>query len=836
MASTPIEDRMSKIRPLLSEPDKIRNFAVIGRVDHGRTTLVNHLLATESSSKREGEQTPTGSQQTTPLILEHSTGPHLANLIEVPRYSSYDGQLQASFNVIDGAIIVVDAIEGYSIHAGDDFRALIKEPVKPILHINKLDRAFLELQLDSEDLYHTLERIIESANVMFSSYHEGDADANEVTFDPLLGNVSFGSGLQGWAFTLPQFARFYAKRFNQPYETALKRLWGDQYYNPETKKFQTSNTAASGEKLRRFICKAILDPINYICQKFGPSTPLDTNQEEQEKIITSLGINLSMEQLKACTSTRERLKTTLSSWLPIRDAFTELIIEQLPSPRAAQIYRYETLYKGPSDNDVAQSIKCCNPDGPLIVFIFCKSRELIPEEGFLPTCYGRVFSGTLKAGEAVFILAPGYDPQSTSDMSRYLTAGVPIASIKLLRSPNSMENVDSAPAGNIVCLEGLDPYVLRTATIADSIRSHTIRSSEYNKSYVVSVKISPKDPAHLAKLLDGLRSLTKSNDQLQILPTEDGNFELFGAGELQLEIALRDLQDLTSYLPSLYSEPAVCFRETVISTLPTIFTSKNGQNTVRISAERLPTSALPIAFATSEDHQERMQKIVEQSNGKLDLETLNRTWFFGPSHEWHNLVAASPDSDLSSGKHVKGTLKVAFEEVIESGVLCGEPLRNVRFNLSELSLTIDSKKSSTAHASDVIRQAMYGAQIQAQPRMVEPIYKMEVEAVNNHVDLIAKVLLKRRGAIVSSSVSHYGAHAMTIIAHLPVAESFGVAAEVRCVTQGSSLPFLVVDHWRIIEDDPLVEGTLSNTIVKAIRKRKGLSSTLPKPSDFNGPA
>ena len=90
-------------------------------------------------------------------------------------------------------------------------RQALTERIKPVVVINKVDRALLELQVGKEDLYQTFSRTIESVNVIISMYH--DAALGDVQVYPEKGTVAFGSGLHGWAFTLRQFAARYAKKF-----------------------------------------------------------------------------------------------------------------------------------------------------------------------------------------------------------------------------------------------------------------------------------------------------------------------------------------------------------------------------------------------------------------------------------------------------------------------------------------------------------------------------------------------------------------------------------------------------------------------------------------------
>jgi len=79
---------------------------------------------------------------------------------------------------------------------------------------------------------------------------------------PATGTVGFGSGLHGWAFTLKQFAEMYSSKLGIDQETLMKKLWGDSFYNVETKKWD--NTDAGGGK--RAFCQFILDPVLKVCR------------------------------------------------------------------------------------------------------------------------------------------------------------------------------------------------------------------------------------------------------------------------------------------------------------------------------------------------------------------------------------------------------------------------------------------------------------------------------------------------------------------------------------------------------------------------------------------
>ena len=136
-------------------------------------------------------------------------------------------------------------------------RQAIAERIKPILFMNKMDLALLTLQLSQADLYQTLQRVVESINVIIATYSTEDSPMGDIMVYPDKGTVGFGSGLHGWAFSLKQFAETYAKKFKMEEHKIMKRLWGDQFFNPDEKKWKKEEKPGY---IRGF-CFYVLDPI-----------------------------------------------------------------------------------------------------------------------------------------------------------------------------------------------------------------------------------------------------------------------------------------------------------------------------------------------------------------------------------------------------------------------------------------------------------------------------------------------------------------------------------------------------------------------------------------------
>ena len=166
--------------------------------------------------------------------------PFLINLIDSPGHVDFSSEVTAALRVTDGALVVVDCIEGVCVQTETVLRQAIAERIKPILFVNKLDRIFLELHMDRDPSYHTFRPATESVNVVISTYR--DDLLGDVQVDPEHGTVGFGSGLHGWGFTVQKFANMYASKFGISRQKMMQKLWGDNYFDQATKKWPVEHT------------------------------------------------------------------------------------------------------------------------------------------------------------------------------------------------------------------------------------------------------------------------------------------------------------------------------------------------------------------------------------------------------------------------------------------------------------------------------------------------------------------------------------------------------------------------------------------------------------------
>ena len=146
--------------------------------------------------------------------IEIGKNSYLINLIDSPGHVDFSSEVTAALRITDGALVVVDCVEGVAVQTETVLRQALAERVKPVVMCNKLDRVLLELNMDPEECYQNLTRVIEDVNVLINTYcDETFAKAfggmQNILVDPCKGTVAFGSGLHQWGFTLVFFSKLY---------------------------------------------------------------------------------------------------------------------------------------------------------------------------------------------------------------------------------------------------------------------------------------------------------------------------------------------------------------------------------------------------------------------------------------------------------------------------------------------------------------------------------------------------------------------------------------------------------------------------------------------------
>jgi elongation factor 2 len=852
---------IDEIRAMMDYPDNIRNISVIAHVDHGKSTLTDSLIgaagiiavAKAGDSRfmdtRADEQERTITIKSTGVslffqmeqeFLEHKAkviqnkrnetkekmpsfvtegqSPYLINLIDSPGHVDFSSEVTAALRVTDGALVVVDCIEGVCVQTETVLRQAIAERIKPVLFVNKLDRVFLELHMDLEEAYQNFSRAVESVNVVIATYF--DELLGDVQVYPEKGTVGMGSGLHGWGFTIAKFARMYASKFGVGYEKMMGKLWGDSFFDAKKKTWSKQMIGKDGKKLDRAFCTFCLKPIETLFDAV-----MAEKKEIYEKMLPKLNVQIPKDA-KELTG-KPLLKRIMQTWLPAAEALLQMIVNHLPSPVTAQAYRVTNLYGGPEGDEAFTAIQKCDRDGPLMMYV----SKMVPtsEKGRF-YAFGRIYSGIVSTGQTVRIYGPDYVQGKKTDLF--------IKKIQrtVLMMGRYVEQLANCPCGNTVGLVGVDAYLLKSGTITTHENAHPFVTMKYSVSPVVRVAVDCANASDLPKLMEGLKRLSKSDPLVQCFTASTGEHIIAGAGELHLEICLKDLQnEYMKGAPIKMGQPVVSFCETVTAetSLTCVSKSPNKHNRLYVTAEPLG-EAVTVAIddgtiRADEEMKTRARKLADDF--AWDVVEARKIWSFGcpPDGLCNMLIDCTKGVQYMA--EIKDSCVGAFIQATAVGVICGEAMRGIRFNIDDVVMHADTIHRGAGQIMPPMKRAMYACQMKSEPAILEPMYLCDITVPTNAMAGVYSTLSARRG-VVEGSEERPGTPLCKVKAFLPVLESFGFTSLLRQNTGGQAFPQMIFSHWQVLNGDPMDEGSQSNEIVMKVRARKGLKEGLPSFGDY----
>ncbi|OMJ23060.1 Ribosome assembly protein 1 [Smittium culicis] len=451
MATVPI----TKISKLQENTDNIRNVCVLAHVDHGKTTLTDSLLSTNGiissrlagkvryldSRKDEQERgitmessgislyykasknvpkpsaDPTNDQKSennTPQTNSLVESEYLINLIDSPGHIDFGSEVSSAARLSDGALVLVDVVEGVCTQTINVLRQAWIEKVSSILVINKIDRLISHLKMTPNEAYIHIQHLIQQVNAVLAGFWESDRieesdkrvfennngasadidnssttnkfgnlkistenwhleekDDSHIYYSPEKSNVIFASAYDGWAFRLNEFATLFAEKMGigSP-QKLLNFLWGDYYIDPKNRKriltkkqmakLYGDSSVSNTSNYQPLFVQLCLNSIWKVYE-----TIIESNDQDKiDKIIQTIGAKISTFDRKTKDS-KQLLTIIMRSWLPIAHTSLLAIIDLLPSPKAAQKLRVPVLLKGKSNYNsgpIVDSILNCSND------------------------------------------------------------------------------------------------------------------------------------------------------------------------------------------------------------------------------------------------------------------------------------------------------------------------------------------------------------------------------------------------------------------------------------------------------------------------------------------
>ncbi len=231
---------VERVTALMSDPVMIRNIGIVAHIDHGKTTLSDNLLAGAGmiskelagrqlfmdSDAEEQERGITIDSANVSMVHEYEDKEYLINLIDTPGHVDFGGDVTRAMRAVDGAVVVIDAVEGTMPQTETVLRQALKEHVRPVLFINKVDRLINELQVDDQEMQIRLGKLIDHVNKLIKGMNEERYNAGWKV-DAAEGTVAFGSALYNWAISVPMMKKTgvsFSEVFNYCREEDMKSL------------------------------------------------------------------------------------------------------------------------------------------------------------------------------------------------------------------------------------------------------------------------------------------------------------------------------------------------------------------------------------------------------------------------------------------------------------------------------------------------------------------------------------------------------------------------------------------------------------------------------------
>uniref|UniRef100_A0A8C1XDU3 Elongation factor-like 1 n=1 Tax=Cyprinus carpio TaxID=7962 RepID=A0A8C1XDU3_CYPCA len=616
---------LEKIIALQKKTSCIRNLCILAHVDHGKTTLADSLVASNGiiSSRlagklryldsREDEQIRGITMKSSAISLHYTTGNEfLINLIDSPGHVDFSSEVSTAVRLCDGAIIVVDAVEGVCPQTQVVLRQAWLENIRPVLVINKIDRLIVELKLTSQEAFTHLQKILEQVNAVTGSLFtskvleeraEKDAEAqssctenssadqvydwsagleetddSDLYFSPDRGNVVFASAIDGWGFR-------YILHFLKPRSKGKKPLF----------------------------VQLVLDNI----WSMYDAVVTRRDKEKVEKMVTSLGLKVMSRDLRH-SDPKVLLSAICSQWLPVSQAVLSMVCEKLPCPAEISAERVEKLMSvgarrfdslPEKTQELKKAFLDCSADdtAPVIVFVskmFAVDSKALPQNKQRPLTQEEISQrrelARQRHAERQAATQSAESPRS-ADAGGTSTPAGPAGKALSVKAAVEEENKEHFVAFarvysgiirkgqkvfvlgpkynpslalravtlfNAVCISagigGMEEFILKSATISTSPACPPFTPLSFEATPIVRVAVEPKHPSEMPKLVRGMRLLNQADPCAEVLIQETGEHVLVTAGEVHLQRCLDDLRERFAKIEISVSEPIIPFRETVI--------------------------------------------------------------------------------------------------------------------------------------------------------------------------------------------------------------------------------------------------------------------------------
>jgi elongation factor 2 len=713
-----------KVVALMNKPKQIRNIAIAAHIDHGKTTFSDNLLAgagmmseelagkarTLDFHEDESARGITIDAANVSMVHEVEEEDYLINLIDTPGHVDFGGDVTRAMRAVDGAIVLVCASEGIMPQTETVLRQALKERVKPVLFINKVDRLIREVKLTPEQMQEKFMGVIGKVNSLIKKIAEEEyGDKWQVSVPE--GSVAFGSAYHNWAMSVP---------------------------------FMKKN-------------------------------------------------NISFKDIIDAYEKGEEAYKELAKKAPLHRVVLNMVVRHHPNPVDAQKYRIPKIWHGDEESEVGKDLILCNANGEP-AFICTK---IVIDKNAGEVAAGRMFSGTLKAGDPVYM--------------NLAKKKVNLQQVNIYKGAQRIQ-VDKVVGGNIVGLVGLKG-VFAGETVSGK-EMEPFEAIKHIFEPVVTKSIEANKSADLAKLVDILRQIGKEDPSIQIeINEETGENLISGMGELHLEIIENRIKTEKG-LDVKTGPPIVVYRETCQKESGEVeVRTPNGHNILFFSIEALEDDVFE-AIQSGEIPEGRMKKKAEDVWKTLSEKGMSND----EARQVKEVYKGNIFEDRTRGIVLLGevidSIMDGWRLVVDAGPLAKEPLLKTKVVLHDAKLHVDHMHRGPAQIYPAVRKGVFDSMQKASASLLEPVQTHQVEAPTEFMGAVTALISQKRGVLDDVQQDEAG---VRIKAKIPVSEMIGWSNDLRSATEGRGVSSLVEQVFQPLPRD------LQENVIKKIRERKGLS-------------
>ncbi len=496
-------------------------------------------------------------------------------------------------------------------------------------------------------------------------------------------------------------------------------------------------------------------------------------------------------------------KDWLKTELPLEDPLLEMVIKHLPNPVEGQKLKIPHIWSGDLESEVGKSLIECDPNGPLLGMI---TKIFIDPKSKRPTLIGRVFSGTLRNSDILYLVGK--------------KTKVKIKRLGVMEITDILD-VDEVPAGNLFAIYGFICPAGETFVLDGEQEKITVfEEISYVAEPVVSRTIKPKDPKDIAKLGEVVSKWIMADPTATFRHDEESKtYVLSGIDPLQIEILVTRIREQVEIE---VSDPIVVYRE-----LPTTkgidvhSKSPNGHNRLLIHIEPLDKKAMALfkSGKVNMDQDRRTRAQILQQEAGWEAKVARRIWTISETN-----VLIDATTGVQRFDNIKQYIIQVFMDFCNGATLAKEPLMGSKYIITDATVHVDPAHTGFTEIFQMALAGYHTTFLTSDPHILEPILMIDIKVPSNYVGNMSKVITQHRGII--QEMTQDGENTL-IKGKIPTAETIDLADEIRSNSSGRAF-----FGYQFLGFEP-VPKNLEKELIQSIRERKELPPDIPDISNWD---